>query len=81
MLLKTEVEFKILCNTHQACPEVKRVLEGLGFTDLKDLANSPSFDISAKLELENEQEKEKVAREIFQKCKEKVQSIQITTKN
>lgn len=74
-------EFKFLCNTHQACPEVKKVLSGMGFNDFKDLDSSPSFDISAKFELDNEKQPEEIAKQIFQECKAKVQSIEITTKN
>ena len=73
-----KVEFKILCNTHQACPEVKQIMKGMGFTDFKDLPNSPSFDIVAKFELDNDEQKEKIARKIFEECQEKVQTIQIS---
>ena len=76
-----ESEFQILCNTHQACPEVKKVLEELGFTNLKDLDSSPSFDISAKFNLENDTQIEEIARQVFKECQEKVQSIQITIKD
>jgi hypothetical protein len=74
-----KAEFKFLCSTHQACPEVKEKLRIIGFTDFKNLDNSPSFDIFAKFELENEQEGEKVAKKVFEQCQEKVQTIQITT--
>ncbi len=80
-IIDLEFEFKILCSTHQACPDVKKILEEIGFTHLKDLDNSPSFDISAKFELENEEQKEEIAEKIFEKCPEKIQTIQIITKN
>lgn len=76
-----ESKFQILCNTHQACPDVKKVLKDLGFTNLKDMNRSSSFDISAKFNLENDTQIEEIARQVFEKCQEKVQSIQITVKD
>ena len=75
-----ESEFKILCNTHQACPEVKKILKDLGFANLKDLDNSPSYDISAKVNVEHMEHAREIAQHIFEECNEKVQGIQITIK-
>lgn len=72
-----KVKFKILCTSHQACPEVKNILMKLGFSDLNDLSNSRSFDISAKIELKNDSQKEEIVNNIFQKCNEKVETIQV----
>ena len=60
------------------CPEVKKILTDMGFTDFKDLDNSPSFDIFAKFKLENEGEGEKIAKKALDKCQEKIQAIEIT---
>ena len=76
-----ESEFRILCNIRQACPEVKQVLEDLGFINLKDLDNSPSFDISAKISINDDKQTEEIAQQIFERCSEKIQTIQITVKN
>lgn len=76
-----ESEFKILCNEHQACPAVKRVLADLGFTNLKDLHNSPTFDISARIHVEDGKEAEKIAHEIFKECQNRVQTIQVNIRN
>ena len=81
MLKHMNSEFKFLCNTHQACPEVKQVLVELGFTNLRDLDNSPSFDISAKYDLKDTKHAEKVARQVFEKCQRRVQTIQIHVKH
>ena len=73
-------EFKLLCNTQHACPEVKRVLEGLGFTSLRDLDGSPSFDMSAKLDVRDRRRAEEIAGKIFETCGRKVQAIAIAVK-
>ena len=53
----------------------------MGFTRIKDLNKSPAFDISARFELQDAWQKEEIAEKIFEKCQEKVQSIQIKIKN
>ena len=73
-----ESEFRILCNARQACPAVKKVLQELGFVNLKDLPNSPSFDISAKININDDKQSEEVAQKIFKRCGEKIQTIQFT---
>ena len=72
-----DAEFKILC-VSQACDEVKGILKGKGFTKIKDLNNSPSFDISAKNEFKDREQLERVAKEILEESGNVV-SIQVNT--
>lgn len=73
-----EAEFRILCGSIEARQEVKRVMKRIGFYKFRDLDDSPLFDISARLKLDDCQAAVEVAEKIFEKCDEDVQTIDIT---
>lgn len=74
-----EAKFKILCSKHEACPDVMDVLVDLGFYRLRELNNSHSYDISAKIEVENGKEAQEIIQDLFKECEE-IQQIQVTTR-
>jgi hypothetical protein len=67
--------FKFLCTNDDVCPEVKEILERMGFKKIKDRKNS-IFDISAEIELDG-RKKEDIGIKVLKKCKHKVQQIEI----
>ncbi|MGH9998258.1 MAG: hypothetical protein ACRD90_00125 [Nitrosopumilaceae archaeon] len=69
------MEFKILCSTHKACPIVMNKLKELGFDGVKETFESPSYDISAKINLENEKEIKPIATKLFKECGSRVREI------
>lgn len=75
-----EARFRILCSAHEACPEVKHMLVDLDFHTIRDLNSSrSSYDISAKIEVENDTETREIVQELFEKAGSKVQTIEVTT--
>lgn len=77
-----ESEVKILCDNHKACPEVMDVLEDMDFTRVRDISNSSvSFDITAKRNFRDEQDEQKTIEKVFDRCKGKVNQIEVTRKN
>jgi len=70
-----KMEFKVLCSAHKACPVVMKKLKELGFENVKETYGSPSYDISAKINLENEKQIEPVVRRLFNECGSKVREI------
>lgn len=74
-----EAKFSILCSAHEACPDVKHVLEGLEFHSIKDLNSArSSYDISAKIEVRNDKETRDIVHELFTKAGQKVQTVEVT---
>ena len=79
-MVKKEVKFSILCSEHEVCSDVMDVLEDLGFHNLTELDNSPSFDITGKIVVQDGEEAEKITQEIFKKAGQKVHMVEITTR-
>ena len=76
-----ESEVKFLCNNHQVCSEVMKILQSMGFTHIRDIQDSStSFDISAKHNFNDGQDREKTIEKVFAKCEGKIHQIQTTTK-
>lgn len=75
-----EAKFRILCSAHESCPDVKYILIDLEFHTVRDLnsARSP-YDISAKIEVENDTETREIVQELFAKAGQKVQTVEVTT--
>lgn len=69
-------EFKILCTNHEVCDDVIDKLNNLGFIEIKH-SKEPSFDIIAKYPVNLTKSFENLAGDIFEKCKGKIQTIQI----
>ena len=49
-----KLKFNVLCSTRKACPDVKKALESLGFTNVKDVLNQPTADIEAVIEVKDQ---------------------------
>lgn len=77
-----ESEIKILCENHEACLPIMIILEGMGFTRLRDVSDSSvSFDIMAKREFHDEKDVQETVKKVFDSAKGKIHRIQITRKN
>ena len=80
-MIVLESEIKILCNNHEVCPDVMFILQRMGFTHIRDVKDSSTFDIIAKRDFRNGEDAQKTIEEIFDKCKGKIHQVQHTTKN
>ena len=79
MILESEI--KVRCNNHQVCPQVIDILQGIGFTRIRDIRDtSTSFDISARCRFKDGQDREKMISDVFEKGKGKIHGIQIIAK-
>ena len=72
-----KMEFKVLCSTHKACPVVMSKLKQLGFETVKETYESPSYDISAKINLENEKEIEPIIKKLIKESGNRVREITV----
>ena len=70
-----KMKFKVLCSTHKACPVVMNKLKELGFESVKETYESPLYDISARINLENEKQIEPIATKLFKECGNRVREI------
>ena len=76
-----ESNIKVRCNNHHVCPQVIGILQGIGFTRIRDIReSSTSFDISARYRFKDGQNREEIINDIFEKSRGKVHGIQITAK-
>lgn len=76
-----KTKWKILCSNHQACHAIVKEMEDvLGFKKIKKTPNSPTSDVSAILNYENEQEIKQKTKTLFENHKGRIQRITISYK-
>lgn len=74
-----KTEWKILCSSHKACPEIiKEMDEKLNFIKIKDTPKTPTSDISAILECDNDQEINEKAETLLKNYRGRIQRITIS---
>lgn len=71
------MEIKILCVNRTVCEDVIKKLRNEGFDGIKEI-DSPSFDIVAKLPSDNKKSVNSLVDDLFDKCKGKIQTVQIS---
>ncbi len=80
--MRLDAEIKILCSNHKVCDNVIQTLDSMGFTQIKDVSKSSiSFDITAKHKFQDAKDEERMIKEVFGRCEDKIHEIQVSRKN
>lgn len=80
-VIALKYEVKILCSDHQVCPHVISVLEKMKFKRIQDIrGSSTSYDIDARYNFKDEQDRQKTIQEVFKRCDGKVYQIRTAPK-
>ena len=72
-----KTDWKIMCSSHTACPDVIAFLKELGFQHVKETPYSPTSDISADCVLKDNEKIKETAEKIFKECGTSIQQITI----
>lgn len=66
-----------MCASRQACPEVKDFLHKLGFTQVDEVFDDPTADLTAEIEVQSNEQMKNLFERISQ-SNEKITQISVT---
>lgn len=74
-----KARFDIMCSSRQACPEVMDSLRHMDFENVDEIFDNPTYDITATIEIKNEQHMDHLIKELDKKAHGKIKQVAITT--